>query len=197
MIRGDLFRSLISFDILTEMIMHASRFVFLTSLVVAAVVTRIIPHPPNVTAVGALAVFAGAMFRDRRVAFALPLVAMFFSDLVLGLHLLMPIVYGSFALSVSITRWLASSRKIVGFSASVLLGGVQFFVVTNAACWVVYYPITWEGFVSCYANALPYLRNSLLGDAGYTVALFGAIWLAEKLAPTIREQVPSAEFARI
>ena len=162
------------------------RFALLASLIVLGVASRLLPHPMNFTAVGALALLAGAMFRDRRIAFALPLSTLFLSDLANGLHFLIPVVYGSFAVSVLLGRWLGTSRRFGGVSLAVLLGAIQFFAVTNFAMWLIYYPATWEGFAECYALAIPYFHNSLAGDAVFTAVLFGSVWLTEAVLPSVR-----------
>ena len=184
----DLFSHLILFR---DSTMSWPRFVLLASLIVLGVVSQLLPHPPNVTAVGALALFAGAMFRDRRIAFALPLSTLLLSDLTRGLHVLIPVVYGSFAVSVLIGRWLGTSRTFVGVSLAALLGAIQFFAVTNFAIWLLYYPPTWEGFSECYALAIPYFRNSLMGDAVFTAGLFGSVWVAEDVLPAVRVRIPA------
>lgn len=172
--------------------MTPGRFALLAALVALAALARLAPHPPNVTPVGALAVFAGAVFRDRRVAVAVPLGAMLLSDLVLGLHVLIPLIYASFAANVLIGRWLAASRTAGGVAAATLLGAAQFYLVTNAACHVLYHPPTASGLAACYADGLPYLGYSLLGDAGYAAVLFGGLALAERAFPAVREPAPVA-----
>ncbi len=168
--------------------MNWPRFAVLASLVAFAVASRLMPHPENVTAVGGLAIFAGAMFRDLRIALGLPLAALLLSDLAIGLHSHVPVVYTSFAVSVLIGRWLAASRTVPGVVGATLLGAIQFYLVTNFACWVGFYPHTLEGFVGCYVAAIPFFRNSLAGDFGFVAALFGTVWIAEALAPSLRER---------
>ena len=64
------------------------RFIVLSLLVIAAALTRalpyLIPHIWNFTAIGALAIFSGAQFSNRGLAFILPLAAMAISDIVIG-----------------------------------------------------------------------------------------------------------------
>ena len=57
----------------------------------AAALARLVPHPPNVTPIAAMALFGGACFANRKMAYLLPLAAMLLSDLVLGLHALWPV----------------------------------------------------------------------------------------------------------
>lgn len=172
--------------------MTNSRFLVLAAMVASAALARLIPHPPNFTPVGAMALFGGACVADRRIALLLPLAALFLSDLFLGLHVLIPVVYGSFALNVLLGRWLRSRRTAVSTTAVALLGSVQFFAVTNFACWLLYYPPTAEGLAACYVAALPFFQNTLLGDAVFATALFGTLALAERGVPVLREPAPTA-----
>jgi uncharacterized protein DUF6580 len=57
----------------------------------------VIPHPPNFTPIAALALFGGASFASKRVAFFVSLAELFLSDLMLGFYTITPIVYVSFA----------------------------------------------------------------------------------------------------
>ncbi len=163
------------------------RVLCLGGLILVAVVARWIPHPPNFTPIGALALFGGARFADRRLGLLLPLAALFISDCLLGLHVLIPVVYGSFAINVLLGRWLRTRRTLLTTAAVTLLGSVQFFLVTNFACWLLWYPHTLEGLVACYVAALPFFHNTLLGDAVFVTVLFGGLALAERIIPAIRE----------
>jgi hypothetical protein len=164
------------------------RFAAIAGLIATAVLGRLIPHPPNFTPVAAVALFGGACLADRRLALVLPLAALFASDLFLGLHVLLPVVYGSFGVNVLLGRWLRSRRTVLNTAAVTLLGSIQFFVVTNFACWVLWYPHTWEGLVTCYAAAVPFFQNTLAGDAVFASALFGGLALAERAFPVVSEK---------
>ncbi len=158
-------------------------------MIILAAVLRILPHPWNFTPIGAMALFSGAMFRARRVAFLFPLVALFAGDLFVGLHRLMPVVYASFLLSVFIGTWLANRRSIVRIGGAVFLGALQFFLVTNFAVWQLFgtYPHTPAGLVACYLAGLPLFGNTLAGDAVYATLFFGIFALAEKFFPSLNE----------
>src|SRR5690606_10177970 len=69
-----------------ETAMFNPRFGTLMFIVLAAAATRLLPHPPNVTAITALALFGGAHFSDRRLAIGVPLLALLVSDLALGFY---------------------------------------------------------------------------------------------------------------
>lgn len=168
------------------------RLFVLTALVLLAALSRLIPHPLNFTPIGAMAIFGGACMSDRRLALLLPLSAMLLSDLFIGFNIMTPVVYGSFALNVLLGRWLRSHRTVLSTAAITLLGSIQFFVITNFAYWLVYYPTTVEGFVSCYVAAIPFFQNTLLGDAVFATALFGTLAVAERGFPVLRESAPNA-----
>lgn len=172
------------------------RAILAAVMITLAAVVRILPHPWNFTPIGAMAIFAGAMFRNRRVAFLFPLVALFAGDLFVGIHRLIPIVYASFLLSVLIGTCLAHRRGILPIGGAVLLGALQFFLVTNFAAWQLFgtYPHTPAGLAACYIAGLPLLGNTLAGDAVYSVLFFGIFALAEKLFPALSE--PAAEPAQ-
>src|SRR5438874_1845373 len=70
------------------------RFVTLVGIVVAATAMRLVPHPPNVTPIAAIALFGGAHFASKRAALAVPLLAMCLSDLLYAGAL-----FGGFALA--------------------------------------------------------------------------------------------------
>src|SRR5688572_747749 len=126
------------------------------TLVLLAVASRLMPHPPNIAGVAAVAVFAG-MILPRKVALTLPLVAMVVSDLILGLHPLILFTWGSFILTALLSSYFmkrvnASTVVISSIGASVL-----FYFVSNFGVWLEgrLYARTFSGLVECYVNALP------------------------------------------
>ena len=56
------------------------RTILIFAMMVLAAALRLAPHPWNFAPVGAIALFSGAMVRDRRLAFFFPLVVMFATD---------------------------------------------------------------------------------------------------------------------
>jgi len=172
------------------------RAILAAVMIILAAVVRILPHPWNFTPIGAMAIFSGAMFRDRRIAFLFPLVALFAGDLFVGIHRLIPIVYASFLLSVFIGTWLANRRGVLRIGGAVFLGALQFFLVTNFSVWQLFgtYPNTPAGLATCYIVGLPLFGNTLAGDAVYSTLFFGIFALAEKLYPSLSE--PAAQTAQ-
>ena len=175
---------------------HALLFRTLLALLMIAVAAavRIVPHPWNFTPIGAMALFSGAVLRDRRLAFLFPLVALFAGDIFVGIHKLMFVVYASFAVNIAIGLWLRDHRTISRISTATLAGAVQFFFVTNFAVWVYFdtFPKTLAGLGTCYLTALPLFWNTLAGDVLYATLLFGGYALAERYLPVLRQSPMSS-----
>jgi hypothetical protein len=152
------------------------RLILLVSVIAAAALMRVLPHPPNVSPIAAMALFGGAQLADRRLAYLVPLSAMLLSDLILGFHGQMWLVYGCFAAMVWLGTRIADRQRVLPVVGATLAGSAFFFLVTNLGVWAFdgLYPRTWDGLVSCYVAALPFLQNSLLGNLCYVALLFGA-----------------------
>lgn len=161
---------------------------FALSIIVLAIVVRLIPHPFNFTPVGAAALFAGATVERKRLAFAIPLIAMLLSDAVIGFHSGMPVVYACFAAIVCLGFALRGhTRSPFAVLGGALASASLFFVVTNFFVWMAdgLYAHTPAGFTSCYAAALPFFENQLAGDAIYSAVLFGGLAWAQHRFPAV------------
>jgi len=137
------------------------------SLIGLAVASRLLPHPPNFAPITGIALFAAARFQQKWFAFLLPLFCLFITDLVLGLSWINLFVYGAFAL-ISL---MGMRRKKLHFP-SIFAGSTLFFVVSNLGVWLLHYPLTLEGLMSCFTLAIPFFGNTLAGDLFYTLVLF-------------------------
>src|SRR5216683_6611776 len=170
--------------------MSKPRFMVLVFMILVAAASRLIPHPPNMASITAVALFAGAYLTDKRLAFIVPLAALILSDLILGFYSHMEIVYGSFALVVCMGFLLQKNRSALRVAGAAFISSILFFVFTNFGVWAFgsLYPKTVEGLIACYVAAIPFFQNTLLGDALYTAVLFGGFALAEKLFPILRER---------
>lgn len=172
------------------------RFLALVTLILAAAATRLLPHPPNMTSVSAVALFGGAYFADKRLAFLVPLAALFLSDLVLGFYAHMEVVYLAFLLVVCIGLWLQKHRTVLAIAGASIASSIVFFLVTNFVGFHVdggLYPMTFNGMVESYIAGLPFLRNTVVGDLLYTALLFGGFALMENRFAALKEHsVPQA-----
>ena len=164
-------------------------------LIALAAALRIVPHPWNFTPIGAMALFAGALLRDRRIAFAFPLLTLIVSDIFIGFNILEPLVYVSFLVNVFIGLWLRQRRTPLRIGGATLLGAIQFFLVTNFGVWAFLnsYPKTVAGLLSCYAAGVPLFWNTLAGDALFATLLFGGYALAEYYIRRLGESTVEAQ----
>ncbi|MCK9408491.1 MAG: hypothetical protein M0R68_05085 [Bacteroidetes bacterium] len=166
-----------------------SKTVIGVGLILAAAFSRLIPHPMNFAPITAIALFGG-MYFDKRIAPILPLAALMISDYFLGVYDGIVWVYIGFLL-VSMLGMLASRNKSIGVIAgSTVSGSVLFFLITNFGVWQsgTFYPLTMSGLAECYVAALPFFRNSLVGDLFYSGVLFGSYALIVHYLPAAEQQ---------
>jgi hypothetical protein len=169
-------------------IMNKPRILLLTGMITTAALSRLIPHPPNFSPVAALALFGGAAIASKRLAFVLPLAAMFLSDLILGFSPLTPVIYGCFALIVCLGFWVKRSQSVGRIGLAAVAGAILFFAVTNFGVWAMglYYSKTGTGLAECFTAAIPFFWNTLTSDLFYAALLFGALRAAEWRWPVFR-----------
>lgn len=149
----------------------------LISFVLVAVLMRLLPHPPNVAPITAVALFAGTFFDKKHWAILMPLLAMVITDIFLGFSMITPVVYLSF-LAITAVGILFKKMNI----GTVLLSSMVFFVLSNLGVWVLYYPLTTEGLTSCFTYAIPFFGYSIIGDLFFSATLiFGYRFAAKRL----------------
>lgn len=145
-------------------------------LIAFTVCLRLLPHPANIAPVAAIAIFGGATL-PRKMAPWLPVVAMVVSDALIGFYdyRIMLTVWCSYGvIAVMSSRFLRRLTFASGALVTVA-GSTIFFLMSNFAVWVWsgMYVHSVTGLLRCYAMALPFFRNSLIGDLFYTALLFG------------------------
>lgn len=155
---------------------------FLIALDVAA---RLLPHTPNFMPLTASALFAGMIVSRRPLAFAVPLVALLLSDLVLGFvddWRVTVVVYLSLALPTAIGLLARRYRLSRALVPAVLSCSLIFFATTNFAVWAFsgMYSLDLAGLIQCYVLALPFLKFTLAGDLAWAAVLFGGFWLVQR-----------------
>ncbi|MFO7579336.1 DUF6580 family putative transport protein [Nitrosomonas halophila] len=161
--------------------MPRSQLTTIVLLILLVAMVRLLPHPMNITPVGALGLFAGAML-PARIMWLLPVGALLLGDSLIGFYSLpiLLMVYLGFAGSAWIGRALLAHRRTpFRLGAAVLASASLFFLLSNFGAWLVLYPLTLAGMAECYVNALPFFGNSLIGDAFYTLLMFGSYeWIS-------------------
>lgn len=174
----------------------------LAGIMLATMVARLLPHPPNFTPVEAVALFGGVYVADRRLAFLLPLLALLLSDLVLGFAVYsyglvysgMAFVYASTALITALgIWWLRQQVTVTRVATGAVASAILFFVITNFGVWLTsgLYPHNASGLLACYIAALPFFHYTLAGALGYSALLFGGFTLARRYARARQTPQPS------
>jgi hypothetical protein len=144
-------------------------------LPIIGIISRLAPHLPNATAVGALALFSGAKFGLKK-AFIITLVTMLVSDVFRGLHTTMWATYGALFITILLGKTFLKKQNIKTIFGVTLFCSVLFYVITNFAVWLspqFMYPKTLSGLIECYVMGLPFFRNTILGDLMYSGIFFG------------------------
>lgn len=155
-------------------------------LFLTAVLSRLVPHNWNFTLMGAVFIFAGAYFKDRKISLALMLLSLLVSDFIIGFHSQMPAVYAGFLAMIAVGVFLnvdSSRLKIFGYA---FLGSLLFFIISNFGVWYEgqLYPMTFSGLVECYVMGIPFFGKQMIGDVGFSLGLF-------ELAKRLLAPVPS------
>ena len=167
--------------------------IFITLAILLAAASRLIPHPLNFTPIAAIGLFGAAHLKPRWLAFLIPGLAMWISDLII-MNTIMAEFYSGF-------RWIGHSWVYIAFGAIVSLGfllrgrvafstvlgasltsSILFFLVTNFGVWLgsTFYPQNWAGLMTCYTAAIPFFWNTIAGDLFYCTVLFGSFALYSK-----------------
>lgn len=154
-------------------------------IILLAAISRLIKHPFNFTPIIAMSLFAGC-YMNKKYLVLLPILAMVVSDYFIGFYdwQVMASVYLAIALVFAIGWILKKHKKWQNVALSAIISSLLFFVITNLAVWAFFdwYPHTWQGFVNCFTLAIPFFRNSLIGDVFYVGIFFGLYELILVLA---------------
>lgn len=164
-------------------------------LIIIAALSRVFLYPHNFSPIIGMAIFAGAVIKDRRLAFALPLLAMFLSDILFEVFNIAPGFWGwgqlvGYGILALITVIAFSMKKInvltiTGFSVA---SSLLFFLLSNSAFFVfdnhVYhlYTQSFSGYIACLVGGLPFLKTGLIADLVYSGVLFGTYYLVKNYA---------------
>ena len=142
----------------------SNREIVILLFIILAAVIRLIPHPPNFAPITAMALFGGLNFQNKKLAYAIPILAMIVSDLFLGFYSISIFVYLSF---IAVT-YIGTTIKSINIS-NIFLSSLLFFIITNLGVWILGYPMTIEGLLTCFTLALPFFGYALAGDLFFSL----------------------------
>ena len=143
-------------------------------LIILLALSRLIPHPPNFTPILGMAVFSGAIINKKILAYLVPLSAMLLSDLYLGFHSGMPIIYFTLAICVLIGTFIESRVTILNSILGITAGVLVFYLITNFTVWYGsgMYENSFSGLITCYVMGLPFLQNTFISSLIYGMGAF-------------------------
>ena len=149
------------------------KFISYFAMILLAVFARLIPHSPNFTPIGGLAIFSGLQFKSK-LSVLIPLLAMVISDMFLGIHKTIPYVYISFIIIFFLGRSIKNEitfKKIVIIS---LVSSILFFLITNLGVFITgsMYQKSFSGLIQCYFMGIPFFRNTAISDIFYSLTFF-------------------------
>ncbi|MBO6794472.1 MAG: hypothetical protein JJ895_11215 [Balneolaceae bacterium] len=169
------------------------RTLVIGGVILAAALSRLIPHPLNFAPLGAMSLLGAAYLSDKKFAFIFPMVAYFVTDLFIN-NIVYGAYYGGFTLFTPGFGWIygaIAAIVLIGFVVlkkvtlprvigSSLLASIAFFVISNFGVWLSDpdYPLNAAGLILCYEMALPFFKNTVMGDLAYSAILFGGFEFA-------------------
>jgi hypothetical protein len=175
-------------------IIATPRFLFLSSAILIAAMSRLFPHIPNFTPIAAIALFGGVNFKSKPLAFLVPLIAMFISDCCLqlttgyGFHNTIVYVYTSFALTTLMGLYVGKNTNIQTVFTASLISSILFFIITNFGCWAsLGFPDGATGLTTMYIAGIPFFGPTLLGDLFFNGILFGSFYFAQRRLPALAQ----------
>lgn len=172
----------------------------LTLIILLTAFSRIIPHMPNFSPLGAIGLFGAAHFSKKWQAFLIPIAATWLSDLFINNVIYAQYYptftwfyegfiwqYGSYLLITLVGLFLLKKVSPQRIITGALCSTTIFFLISNFGCWSGYSQ-NFEGLMQCYASGIPFLKGTLLGDLFYSGVLFGSFALAQKRFPVLNFQ---------
>jgi hypothetical protein len=184
--------------------------IILTLFVLLAMVSRfVLPpflgHPENFSPIDAIALFSGAYMGRKWIAFLLPLLSVWISDLMINYQYFHHWVwfypgffwqYGFYLAVVWGSSYVLNKpNRMQGLKIpfSSLLVSIAFFLVSNFGVWTgkFPYPHTFSGLMLCYTAGIPFLSSTLFSDLIYTCVLFYGFEWVRSLSTKASLGIPS------
>lgn len=166
--------------------MSRKELIILFVVLSVTAISRILIPWNNFSPIGAIALLGGAMIGKKWLAYALPLLSLFFGDLVLSsvsplysnyiFSSSFAFVYIAFAAIVALGVYISKHLKVSNVIIMSLVASVLFFLITNFGAWMYHgmYPLTTGGLVAAYIAGIPFFTNTLISQVVFSLALYFA-----------------------
>ena len=175
-------------------------YIVIVFLILLASFSRIIPHMPNFTPIGAMALFGGAYLKNKYHAFLIPIASLWLSDLVLNNFIYSYYSdftwfypgflwqYISFILIILMGYFFLKKLNFKSLFVTTIFSSLLFFIVTNFGVWLsgTMYPLDFQGLITCNVMALPFYEGTLLGFIIYSTFLFGVLEFSKNKFQTLK-----------
>ena len=161
------------------------------AMIVLGACARLLPHPWNFTPLMAIALFAGSHAQKAGTAVLTTLFALALSDAVMGFYSGFWYVYAAALIPVLLGRLIHNHEGAGAIAAAAIASSLSFFLITNFMVWATgrLYAHTIAGLTACYVAGIPFYQNQLLGDAFYTLAMFGGYALLSRFFQPVGQTV--------
>lgn len=173
----------------------------LVALVIVAALYRIIPgRPLGFAPQIAIALFAGSIIKDKKYAFALPILSMFISDALYqvlymaGLSSIQGFYGGQLTnyilfAGLTVIGFFINQKKVLQIAAGTLAGPTAYFLISNFLVWIggggYGHPKTFAGLMATYIDGIPFYGGSLAATVLFCTMFFGGhALLNQKAAKT-------------
>ncbi len=171
---------------------HISTLIIAVLLILIAAFSRVFMYPHNFSPIIGMAIFAGAVIKDRRLAFALPLLAMFLSDVLFEIFNIAPgfwgwgqlVGYGILAL-ITVIAFSMKKVSVLAVGGYSIVSSLVFFFLSNSAFFVFDNPVfhlyaqNFSGYLASLVGGLPFLKIGIIADIMYSTILFGTYYLVQ------------------
>ena len=178
-------------------------FILAIALLRIANATQLTPFA-NYSPIGALGLFGGAYLSSRWKAFALPLLTLLVSDLVINKVVFQGKygamydgwywIYGIFALIVLFGKVILQKINVQNVVLAVIIASVSHWILADTTVWIgggtdlrTMLPLSkdWAGLQQCLIQGFPYIKNFLVGTLAYSGLMFGAFELLQVRFPKL------------
>ena len=167
---------------------HKTNIIIAGILILFAAIMKVITFPLSFNPIIAIAFFSGAVIKDKKLSFAMPLLAMFFSDVMMEMLNIAPGFYGMgqignylSLLLVTVLGFGMKKQTVTNIGFFSILSSLLFFVLSNTNCFLFdnagFYGSGVQGWLNCLAAGIPFVKNGLFTDLFFSTVLFGTYHL--------------------
>ena len=172
---------------------NTSLLIIAMLMILIAAISRLVLYPNNLSPIIGMSLFAGAVIKDKKLAFAMPLLAMFLSDVMFEVFNVAQgfwgwwqlLNYGALAL-ITCFGFFLKKINVINVTVFSIISTLAFYLLSNTISYFVdlqvyhLYATNFSGYIDCMKAGIPFMEKGLLVDLSYCAVLFGGYYLLEK-----------------